>query len=67
MTLKELCGVLHDLPVWVNAENGSERYENGCWQVPGTDNLVSYITVDGNGELTVQVYGDLYGGANSDK
>ena len=59
MTLKDLCDVLHDLPVWVNTAGGCEYFKDG-WAVPRTDNIVSYVTVDGAGVLTVEVDGDLW-------
>lgn len=59
MTLKDLCGIIHDLPVWVNADDGCNYYADG-WKVPATNNMVKYITVNGNGILTVEVVGDLW-------
>ena len=59
MTLKDLCAVLHDMPVWVNARDGCEYFEDG-WAVPCRDNIVRLITVDGSGVLTVEVLGELW-------
>lgn len=57
MTLKDLCGIIHDLPVWVNSDGGCKLFEDG-WTLPYVNNEVRYITVDGDGILTVEIEGD---------
>ena len=56
MKLYEIIKRSAPLPIWINEDGEATRYEKPE-QIPFCDRNaeVTYITVDGNGELTVEI------------
>ena len=58
MTINELRLVIdHDLPVWINNGSWCDRYESFdelLENIPGRKKIM-YITIDGTGELTLEI------------